>query len=246
MFQLPVIRGLIDRRILVNFRVDPHVLARLLPAPFKPQLHEGFGIAGICLIRLKQIRPRGWPAAFGLSSENAAHRLAVEWERDGETRTGVYIPRRDTSSRLNALAGGRVFPGVHRRSDFDVLERDEHFSVAMHSDDGTRIAVAGRVGTEWSSKAFRSVHEASQFFESGSFGYSASHVASVFDGLELRTFGWQVEPLSVDHVCSSYFDDRALFPLGSVEFDCALLMRNVEHEWHSRPTIQSGTAHAAA
>jgi hypothetical protein len=39
--QIPVIRGLIDRRILVNFRVDPDVLTRLLPIPFRPKLVNG-------------------------------------------------------------------------------------------------------------------------------------------------------------------------------------------------------------
>jgi hypothetical protein len=31
--KIPIIRGMIDRRILVNFRVDCGVLAPLLPAP---------------------------------------------------------------------------------------------------------------------------------------------------------------------------------------------------------------------
>src|SRR5690348_4792849 len=96
--QIPVLRGLIDRRILVNYRVDPEVLARLLPAPFRPKLIHGAGIAGICLIRLKQTRPRFLPPVLGFASENAAHRIAVEWDQ-GE---GVFVPRRDTSSRLNA------------------------------------------------------------------------------------------------------------------------------------------------
>jgi len=79
LFHLPIIRGVIDRRILVNFTVDPAVAAKLLPRPFRPKLVNGFAVAGICLIRLKQIRPRGWPAILGISSENAAHRIAVEW-----------------------------------------------------------------------------------------------------------------------------------------------------------------------
>ena len=33
------------------------------------------------------------------------------------------------------------------------------------------------------------------------------------------------------------FEDSKLFPAGTVEFDCALLMRNIEHEWHGRPTL---------
>ncbi len=60
--RIPVIRGVIDRRILVNYRVDPEVLARMLPAPFRPKLVNGTGMAGVCLIRLKHIRPRLLPS----------------------------------------------------------------------------------------------------------------------------------------------------------------------------------------
>ena len=56
--QIPVITGIIDRRILVNFRVNPDVLAKILPKPFRPKIVKGTGIAGICLIRLQHIRPR--------------------------------------------------------------------------------------------------------------------------------------------------------------------------------------------
>jgi len=42
-----------------------------------------------------------------------------------------------------------------------------------------------------------------------------------FDGLELRTFDWHVDPLSIEKVGSSYFENEDVFPKGSVEFDCA-------------------------
>jgi hypothetical protein len=58
-----------------------------------------------------------------------------------------------------------------------------------------------------------------------------------FDGLELRSFNWHVQPLAVERVESSFFEDRALFPTGSVEFDCALLMRGIDHEWHGREAL---------
>src|SRR5437762_1679839 len=133
--KIPVIRGVIDRRILVNYRVDPDVLAPLLPAPFRPKVYRGSALVGICLIRLRAVRPRLLPAWLGISSENAAHRAAVAWD-DGEAREGVYIWRRDTSSRLNALAGGRLFPGVHRHARFEVAEAGDGYSVALRSDDG--------------------------------------------------------------------------------------------------------------
>lgn len=87
--RIPVIRGVIDRRILVNYRVDPDVMARVLPPPFRPQVVGGFAIGGICLIRLKHVRPRFSPLPWGLCSENAAHRIAVQWDVDGAMRSAV-------------------------------------------------------------------------------------------------------------------------------------------------------------
>jgi hypothetical protein len=237
--RIPTIKGVIDRRILVNYRVDTDALAAVLPAPFRPKLVNGHGIAGICLIRLKQIRPRFLPRFVGIASENAAHRIAVEWEQNGKVREGVYIPRRDTSSRINALAGGRLFPGVHHHARFDVQEDADRYSVFMRSDDGeAHVSVVGRVASKLpSDSAFDSLDEASNFFEQGSLGYSATPNASRFDGWELRTVNWTVTPLDVEKVESSFFDDDKLFPNGSAQFDCALLMRGIEHEWHGRESI---------
>jgi hypothetical protein len=235
MLKLPAISGVIARRILVNYRVDPGVLARALPPPFRPQLVSGYGIAGICLIRLTAIRPRGFPALIGLSSENAAHRSAVEWdERDG-VRTGVYIRRRDTNSRLNVLVGGRLFPGVHHHASFVVKEMEDELAVSMESDDGaTAIKVRARRGGQWpETSVFESVDEASQFFAAGSLGYSRSVKNDRYQGLELRCRRWEVTPLHAEEVRSSLFDDRSLFPAGSIELDCALLMEGIEHEWHA-------------
>src|SRR5579859_459630 len=134
--RLPMIRGLIERRILVNYRVDPEVLSGIVPAPFRPLTIRGHGIAGICLIRLKQIRPGFLPGFMGTTSENAAHRIAIEWDENSRRREGVYVPRRDTSSRLNTLIGGRIFPGVHHHADFEIDERDGHYGVRLRGRDG--------------------------------------------------------------------------------------------------------------
>lgn len=237
--QIPVIRGLIDRRILVNYRVDAEVLARHVPAPFRPKLVNGSGMAGVCLIRLKNIRPRFVPSLLGISSENAAHRIAVEWDHEGSTREGVFIPRRDTSSRLNTLVGGRLFPGVHHHAAFQVQEQGDHYRVELNSDDRhTHLLVEGHLAQELPrGSIFGSLKEASDFFERGALGYSVTAKPGQFDGLELHSFNWRVEPLAVDKVESSFFEDRALFPPGSVEFDCALLMHGIEHEWHGRGNL---------
>lgn len=237
--RIPTIRGLIDRRLLVNYRVDPDILSTILPTPFRPQLVNGFGIAGICLIRLKQMRPRCLPSFVGLSSENAAHRIAIEWDADGQVRTGVFIPRRDTSSMLNAFAGGRVFPGVHNRARFEVRETADELRIKMNSLDGSsHVLVDGRTTSALPpDSVFGSLAEVSRFFEAGSLGYSPDGSNERFDGLELRTSNWHVSPLQIGNVESSFFDDRETFPVGSVTFDNALLMRGIDHEWHSRKSL---------
>jgi hypothetical protein len=212
--------------------------ARLLPSPFRPKLANGYAMAGICLIRLKQIRPAFVHVPAGVGSENAAHRFAVEWDRDGRKHEGVFIPRRDTSSRLNTLVGGRLFPGEHHHACFEVSEAPDRLRVKFQSDDGqARVSVAARPADGLpADSVFGSVEEASRFFEGGALGYSATRCPTRYDGLELRCKTWAVLPLVVEAVRSSYFDDRAKFPVGSAAFDCALLMRDVDHEWHTRET----------
>jgi hypothetical protein len=242
MIRVPVVRGVIDRRILVNFRVAPEVLQSALPPPFRPKLVRAVGMAGVCLIRLTEVRPQLVPRALGLQSENAAHRIAVEWSSEKGTQEGVFIPRRDTSSRLNVALGGRVFPGEHNLAEFTVSESEQSVAVALRSRDGhTRVGVRARVASTLpGSSVFQTVEEASRFFEAGSLGYSATSRAGVYDGLELRSFGWTVAPLEVEHVESSFFSDASIFPTGSVEFDCALLMRRIAHEWHAHPPLVVG------
>jgi Uncharacterized conserved protein (COG2071) len=240
--RIPVIRGVIDRRILVNYRVAPGVLAPLVPAPFRPKLHRGYGMMGICLIRLRGVRPRFVPSWLGFSSENAAHRTAVEWDGDGGFREGVYVRRRDTNSWFNFLAGGRAFPGIHSHARFTVQETESHFEVALQSDDGvTSVSVVGDVAANLpDTSIFESLAEASSFFEAGALGYSATTDPLRFQGLELRCDRWHVEPLAVSSVRSSFFEDSSLFPAGSIEFDCALLMRGIEHEWHGKVDLCCG------
>jgi len=240
MLKLPVITGLIRRRLLVNYRVDPAALRSILPSRFRPKLHDGHAIAGICLIRLEAIRPRGWPAWAGIASENAAHRIAVRWtDSDGREQEGVFIPRRDTGSLPNHLAGGRIFPGEHHLADFDIRDREGRIDLAIQSRDRSmRIRLAGRETPDFpASSCFRSLEESSAFFEPGSVGFSVTRDCCRLDGIRLETHRWQVRPLAVESVESTFFDHPATFPPGSAVFDHALIMRDIPHDWHEVPAM---------
>lgn len=239
--KFPELRGLIARRVLVNFRVAPEVVQHLLPTQFEPKLLNGWAMAGICLIRLEQIRPHWAPTWLGLSSENAAHRIAVRWkDQDNQVREGVYIPRRDSNSMINYLLGGRLFPGEHHKAAFKVTDDGNAITLHAHAlDSSLSIDLHSQYADKLpATSLFSSLEEASDFFKYGSLGYSETASGTHLDGIALSTKQWEVKPLHVVSAQSSYFADRKKFPEGSVEFDCALIMRNIEHEWRAAPKMQ--------
>jgi hypothetical protein len=240
MLQLPTIQGLIRRRLLLNFRVAPEVMQKQLPSRFRPKLQGEHAIAGICLIRLEDIRPKHVPSFIGISSENGAHRIAVTWEEPGRTREGVYIPRRDTSSLMNHYAGGRLFPGEHHHARFDVEDDGDRIDLKMRAkDDGVSVEVRARAAARRpETSVFGSLEEASAYFAGGSVGYSVTNERDRLDGIKLVTPVWKIGALEVEAVHSSFFADETRFPKGSVTFDCGLVMRDIEHEWHSEPDLR--------
>lgn len=230
---LSSVTSIIERRLLVNYRVDPDIVASLLPVPLRPQRVAGWAVAGICLIRLGQLRPSWLPGWLGTRSENAAHRIAVEWDGADGRQVGVYIPRRDSDSLLNTVVGGRLFPGRHHRASFDVSETAQDLHVAFASADGTTsVSVDVRTANELLGSAlFADMRKASDFFLQGSTGFSAASEPRMLDGVRLHADRWMVEPAEVHAVRSSFFDDTRRFPQGSAIFDSALLMRDIPATW---------------
>jgi hypothetical protein len=230
--KLPTIQGIIERRILINFTAEPKDVEKILPVPFRPKINKGKAIVGICLIRLKNIRPKGLPEFVGISSENGAHRIAIEWKEDGEVKGGVFIPRRDTSLRLNTFVGGRLFPGKHHLAKFNVIETKKNYHIDFTSSDKTQISIdAIESKTFDNNSIFETLKNASDFFKSGDVGYSPN--GKKFDGLKLNVYNWQVAPLKVNNVKASFFENEKLFPKGTVRFDNALLMKKAAHDWRS-------------
>lgn len=232
----PTMASVIERRLLVNYRLDPDATARLLPRHMSPDLVNGYAVGGICLIRLSHLRPAGLPGFFGVTTENAAHRIAVVWEGANGPERGVYIPRRDTSSRLTALVGGRMFPGEHHHARFEVRESVDRLQVSFRSEDATAHAgVVVKVDdTLRDSALFKDTTAASRFFRDARVGCSARASGARLDAVALTTNGWAVAPARLLEVESSFFSDTDRFPIGSAEPDSVLLMRGVPALWRAR------------
>ena len=108
------------------------------------------------------MRPKYFPFTWGLSSENAAHRIAVTW---GDDKEGVFVPRRDTDSFINQVVGGKIFPGEQHAADFHVQESAGQFDFNMKSNDQeVEISFSGEVVDKLpSTSCFKTLKESSVF-----------------------------------------------------------------------------------
>jgi len=229
--RVALVRGVIERRLLVAYRLDPDVAQNLLPAPFRTRLISGYAVAGIALARLGQLRPAGLPSVGGLTRESATHGIAVEWESARDLHTGVYVLHRDSGAPTGAPGDG-VGPRRHlrRTPQFTVDERTDGLHVAYTSRNRTvHIDVDVVLAASLAGSAlFSDAPAAARFF--------ALDGAGAAWGPQGR--GWRLTArdrcLGAAHVrtaTSSIFADASVFPPGSAQLDSALLLRDVAVAW---------------
>jgi hypothetical protein len=102
-----------------------------------------------------------------------------------------------------------------------------------------RIVAAGHAASDLPpGSVFADVGSASRFFECAPLGYAATPTKGLFDGIKLETEGWQLCPLRLDEVHSSFFDDPHEFPAGAAVPDSAFLMGGLATTWHPQPPLR--------
>lgn len=236
----------IERRLLVSYRIDPEQVRAVLPAPFRPQLVNGYAVGGVCFIRMGALRPARLPRAAGVSTENVAHRFAVEWNDEHGSHTGVYVPRRDTNSRITAALGASIFPGAYHLARFEVTESADMIRIGVRSRDrAVALSVAARPTASLTSALFAGVDEAAGFFREGALGLSPSAADGCFDAVRLHATNWEARPMAVCAMDSSLFDDAMTFPAGTCTLDSALLMTNITARWTAESDVSPSMSLAA-
>ena len=229
---LPTLEGIIERRILINFRANPAAIQPLVPRPMEVIDWKGYAVVGVCLIRLEQLRPKGLPKALGVSSENMAHRVAIRFKENGRWKEGVFIWRRDTDQKLTALLGGRLFPGIHSKAEFNVRETRNQLSLKVKTrqkEADIRLQVEDQKG--WKpTPLFKTFAEARGFFQKGDCGFSCALEEGRLEGMRLKTLKWAMEPLEVKKVHSVFYEKLARPDASAIQLDCALVMRGIPHQ----------------
>src|SRR5207253_8622862 len=127
------------------------------------------------------------------------------------------------------------------RARFRVRESTERIEIVFTSLDGTAHAsVKARPASDLpGGSVFGDLTEASAFFRTAPLGYSATRRDDRLDSVELACPSWKIQPLVVESVECSFFDDPEVFPSGAAEFDSALLMRDIPAAWLGHAPLRS-------
>ena len=222
--------GIMKRRLLVNWRVDPEAMRRVLPPGVTPKLVNGSAIAGLCLVALQRLRPRGVPEFLGIASENLAVRTGVVTRSRMGVDGAVLIFDRYSGSRVNAALGHLVGYGIHERGRFHVAENRLLTEISIRALAGSaiahvRLAPTHALATE---SIFGSVEQASDFFRGGECGYSPTPRPGIWDCVRLHLERWDFEPMRVLSASSTHI--VRLFG-GAASIDSAFVMRDIPHTW---------------
>jgi hypothetical protein len=240
------VRTVIDRRLLLTVRMEPSVVQRLLPDGLRPHLVDGSAVGGICFLRLRDLRPAGL-AVPGVATENVAHRFAIMRDDAGGEMAGVFVPRRDTSSRVAALLGGRLIEGELLRARFGVHDAGTRLCIDVEGRGGFQVQVSAHATDASTSSLFGTVEEESCFYQDACTAYSPNHRRKVVEAVELKSERWTGTPMEVEYFHSSVFDNTAIFPRGSWTLDSAMLVRNIRAEWRpgtrSPSSLECATSH---
>jgi len=225
----PAVSGVVESRILVNFRVGLDTLDTVLPEPFRGREvgETGVGIGTVCFTKVTKARPWFVPESLSVGFETATHRISAAVEGEGGTTFCVYVPQREVSSRFCSVVGGFLLPTDFDRAEFQTKEND---GARLIRADGIKFAGAKMYETDRDGvnddSVFYSLESASKFLCEGGVEYSKS--GGGYGGVEFRTDETIIEPIDVTEAHSSYFEKMG------ARFDSAFRMRDVEGKWIPR------------
>jgi uncharacterized protein YqjF (DUF2071 family) len=95
--------------VSLNYAVDASALARLLPAPIEPEIWHDTAWVQVLVSSLRDMRPQGLGALFGVNFYQVSYRAAVRWRRpDGSWRRGGYFVRSETNHTVMRAIGNRL------------------------------------------------------------------------------------------------------------------------------------------
>jgi hypothetical protein len=234
-------------RVLAIYHGNPAALAERLPASVRPRLVHGRALVVLCYTRLGTLGSRFLPHR-GACSNHLAYRVLVERERRGALQPETWVARRETSSRLGAGLGERLFGKEHGRATFAIEEQDRTFTLCVSSGRGEELYLRAEPAPGSESRLFPGGREVQALLRASGDVHPADFLVPEADAIDARG-ELAPEPLIVHEIRSTFLDDPATFPEGTLEFDSAwrLVDRRLEpvRALHFAPSVRPAASSPA-
>jgi uncharacterized protein YqjF (DUF2071 family) len=226
--------------VSLNYAVSPDALARILPPPLEPELHHGSAWVQVLISSLRDLRPQGLGALFGVCFYQASYRAAVRYRSvDGSWRRGGCFVRSDTNHPIMRAVGNRLAEFKFHDfglADMVMLRDGEHLTIGV--DPGPE-APGGRLVARLDTRPrsappprsrWRSLEELHQ------------PLVECYDALGVDREGGWLYVLTIDRdpwnprfvepveLYAEYFDTGALGG-GAAELDSVLHFRECGYRW---------------
>jgi uncharacterized protein YqjF (DUF2071 family) len=226
--------------VSINYAVDPTALQRLLPPPLAPEIWKGSAWVQVLMSSLRDLRPQGLGALFGVSFYQVSYRAAVTYsDGGGAPRRGGYFVRSETNHPVMRTVGNAL--SEFKFHDFGLAEmvmlRDgDRLVLGVEPEAArpggrifgkldTRPLAAAPPGSVWGS--LEELHE--PLVEC----YDALGVDEEAGWLYVLTIDrdpWQARFVQPEQLYCEYFDSGALGG-GAARLDSILHLRECAYRW---------------
>ena len=124
--------GVVRRRFLVSYAVEPSLLSTKVPPGAELSTHNGFAWVSACFVDLADMRPSFVPKGLGSRFYYLIHRTRARLPYpDGSLRESVLVLEANMNKTFLALLG-RVTTGVKFRvREIDLVEEDDGWELSM-------------------------------------------------------------------------------------------------------------------
>jgi uncharacterized protein YqjF (DUF2071 family) len=220
---------------LVNFRMAPETLARVLPPPLEPDVYRGQAFLSVVIAEMEQMRPAFMPPALGITYQQVVYRAVV---RCGDQR-GVHFLRSDADNPLMVVMGNLL--SFFRFHEARVVRASgaglHHFDLVAASGDHADIHATFDVGRGSravpASSVFPDIDKAQRFLVELYTAFRPSSDGATMSSVDIERGRWHIRMVDAPRARFDLMDGSHPFPAGSTTLDSVIYVEDIEYLWHT-------------
>lgn len=221
-----------DWSLALVYAYPEEALKPFLTPGLELDTHDGYGFIAVALVQTRDLRPRGWPKAFGRDFFLGGLRVFTRYtNRDGRRLRGLRILGGYANSRFMVLAGSLTSHYQYRYLPI----RTETSEDSLHIESDNKIF---SLSTDFSKQTelpensvFPDLKTARLFAGPMPFTFDYEKETHSMISVEGRRTNWKPQAVDVDIRSMKPISEGPLADLPTPRLSNCFLVRNVDYSW---------------